>query len=232
VNRYSRSVKGNKAARFKHVHETWLHDVGFNVCVHGSDARPCRPTQDCWPRIDSSILPSMPLKSFQVSIGLPFGLGSFGGTWEPDEKERMAAWEMYVELITRVSIQGLKQEEGLLREALSSLYSLFETTRQILREYGPGIAIPSGNSELSFGMIAVTILNRALRPFLAQWHPALAQYESVRPDGVSQVDHERAWDRVPQLRTELDELRLTLTAYAEQLGAVAGVPPLIIGARE
>jgi hypothetical protein len=45
------------------------------------------------------------VKSLSLSLGLPFGLGSTSGTWEPDEQEQKAAWEMYVELITRTSIE-------------------------------------------------------------------------------------------------------------------------------
>src|SRR5207244_862732 len=88
------------------------------------------------------------VKSVSVSLGLPFGLGSISGTWEPDEEERRAAWEMYVELITRIAVQELRESEGLLREALSSLYTLFGTTRQILRDHGPEVAQPSKRSEL------------------------------------------------------------------------------------
>lgn len=40
------------------------------------------------------------------------------GTWEPDEAERRAAWELCVELITRVAVVKLGTAEGLLREAL------------------------------------------------------------------------------------------------------------------
>jgi hypothetical protein len=169
----------------------------------------------------------VPVKSLQVSIGLPFGLGSIGGTWEPGEEERQAAWEMYVELITRVSVQQLGHEEGLLREALSSLFSLFATTRQILRANGPAVAQPSKRSDLSFGIIAVAVLNQALRPFLNRWHAVLSDYETTRPEGRSSVDHERVWDQADRLRADLEELRITLKAYTEQLGEVAGVPSLI-----
>jgi hypothetical protein len=129
----------------------------------------------------------------RVSLGLPFGLGSISGTWGPDDAERKAAWEMYVELVTRISVEALGPEEGLLREALSSLYSLFDSTRDILRRYGPEVATPKRGNELSFGAIAVTILNLGLRPLLARWHPELAQYESTRSADLSPLAHERRW---------------------------------------
>ena len=85
----------------------------------------------------------MAIKDVTVTLGLPFGLGGISGSWSPDEEERKAAWEMYVELVTRVGIQELRPEEGLLREALSSLYTLFQTTRRILYRYGPRVAAPA-----------------------------------------------------------------------------------------
>jgi hypothetical protein len=161
-----------------------------------------------------------------VSLGLPFGLGSISGKWAPDEAEQLAAWEMYVELITRVSVEPMGPEEGILREALTSLYSLFGTTREILRRHGPSVATPEREHGLSFGYIAVTVLNRALRPLLANWHPQLSHYESTRPANVSPLDYERAWSLAPELRQALDELRVTLTQYADTLAEVAQVPPL------
>ncbi len=63
--------------------------------------------------------------SVEVSIDLK--LFSITGTWEPNDTERRAAWELYVELVTRVATVPL--EYGLLREALTSLYSLFSSAR-------------------------------------------------------------------------------------------------------
>ena len=71
---------------------------------------------------------------------------------------------MYVELITRISVVELKPGEGLLREALTSLYSLFDTTRKILRQHGPSIAQPKDKSDVSFGYLAIAILT----PYILQ----------------------------------------------------------------
>jgi len=65
----------------------------------------------------------------KVSVSLPFGIGS--AEWEADPTERRAAWSLYVELVTRIAVEPLEGEEGLLREDLNSLYSLFGTTREI-----------------------------------------------------------------------------------------------------
>lgn len=67
---------------------------------------------------------------FKVNLGFL----SIESTWEIAEIQKQAAWEMYVELATRITTSELQNREGLLREALTSLYSIFATTRGILRK--------------------------------------------------------------------------------------------------
>ncbi|BAZ36742.1 hypothetical protein NIES4101_26620 (plasmid) [Calothrix sp. NIES-4101] len=155
----------------------------------------------------------------KVSVNLPFGIG--GTEWEADATERRAAWSLFVELVTRVTIQPLeaKQDQGLLREALASLHSLFATTREILKAAGPDI----GASHQSVGGIAITVLNRGLRPFLAKWHPLLQAWEAQRPANVSPKEHEKNWSHQVQLRSELELLRQDLEQYAVALSVIAGV---------
>ena len=165
----------------------------------------------------------------RVEVSLP-GVGGISGglsgSWVPDDCEKSAAWEMYVELVTRVSVVELAPDEGVLREALSSLYTLFGTTREILRKHGPSVAKPKKGGELSFGQLSVFILNDVLRPFLAKWHPLLADYENSCDSSVSRLAHESAWSRNEELRQALRCVRLVLADYADCLAEVAGVPPL------
>src|SRR5512135_26700 len=102
-------------------------------------------------------------KLTKVSVDLRTPFLTVKGDWEADESEQQAAWELYVELVTRAATVELKPGEGLLREALSSLHQVFGETREILRKYGPGVAKPKGQGKLSLGLIAVTVLNSALR---------------------------------------------------------------------
>jgi hypothetical protein len=168
----------------------------------------------------------MRLSEFTVSISFP-GVGGINGKWQPDDRERDAAWEMYVELVTRVAVVELGPGEGLIREACTSLYSLFETTRAILRKYGPTVAKSKGDDMVSFGSLSVTILNAAVRPFLARWHPILLDYEGRRPAGVSALEHEQAWEHNAAVREELARIRLSLIQYADLLAEVADVDRLI-----
>jgi hypothetical protein len=83
-------------------------------------------------------------------------------------------------------VEPLADNEGLLREALNSLYSLFGTTREILKEAGPDV----GASHDSVGGIAIAVLNNGLRPVLSKWHPLLQTWESQRPPHLSAKVHE------------------------------------------
>jgi hypothetical protein len=186
----------------------------------------CRAVEPLAEARTYTIQPMSRPKSIEVSMSLPFGLGGVKGTWQPDEREAEAAWEMYVELVTRVATVELGPQEGLLREALASLYSLFPTTRDILRRHGPSVARAKGEGTQSFGHVAVLILNEVLRPVLAQWHPALLDYEIRRPPEVSAAEHERGWERRDELRSVLGEVRGALSQYAVLLAEVAEVPLL------
>ena len=170
----------------------------------------------------------MPIsKDIKVKIKLPF-IGEIEGSWQPDENDEKAAWELYVELITRISIVELRPDEGLLREALSSLYSIFATTREILKKYGASIARYKDGSSISFGYLAIAVLNTVLRPVLAKWHPLLLDYESKNTNDISPVEYEKLWDRNQELRTELNQFRHILVKYAEILAEVTKVPLLIV----
>ena len=157
------------------------------------------------------------IKATKLAVGLPFNLGSL--ELQPDEAERQVAWEQYVELTTRVAIEPLGSGEGLMRESLDSLHEIFDTTRTILKRAGPSVA----RSPESVGAIAIEVLNRGVRPILARWHPLLRAHEERRPEGYSAVQHEQDWERIADLRLELDVLREEMHVYLEALAKIAGV---------
>ncbi len=145
----------------------------------------------------------------KVTVTVPFGIGAV--EWTRARAQQEAAWALYVELVTRVAIQGRSAESGLVREALDSLHSLFPTTRHILREAGPAV----GTSERTVGGIALAVLNRGLRPFLSKWHPAYSEWERSAPS------RSEAWGEEPGFRRELVALQAELAKYAEALEKIA-----------
>ena len=165
------------------------------------------------------------LNSVKVKLKLPFL--DIEGDWKADEKEQNAAWELYVELVTRIAVERLNEEAGHLREALDSLYFLSGEIRRILKAYGPSVARPKGGA-LSFGYIAIVVLNSVLRPFLTHWHPLLSRHEKSRKRTPSVQGHELKWAKNREMRKGLEAVRINLTEYSDILAEVAGVKPIKI----
>ncbi len=123
--------------------------------------------------------------------------------------------------MTRISTQPLDLDQGLIREALNSLYSLFGETRQIQRSAGPDVGV----GEDTVGGVAILVLNKGLRPFLSKWHPLLQAHEALRPAAMNPRDWERQWKEEATLRGELEKLRKNLEKYATALAKMAKVKP-------
>lgn len=153
----------------------------------------------------------MALRLRSVSLNLPFGLG--GVEVEVSEAEVRAAWHLYVEFATRIAAHPLAPGAGSVQEALASLHSLFDTTRQVLRDAGPEV----GEGPESLGPLAIRILNDGLRPFLERWHT------EVRRAGTDGAGPELSPDRRAAFDDELGRLRVGLGTYVEALAKIAGV---------
>lgn len=160
-------------------------------------------------------------KHADTSIEVGWGPFKVQRTWTPNEAERDAAWQLLVELVTRTASVGQLDTDGSLREAMTSLYSLFETTRTILKSAGPSAAPNKRNGELSLGIVAVRVLNECIRPFLSHWHPRLKDHEHAN-EGSPAVAWEREWPEYDQCQTDLRALRETIRAYIDTLGRAAG----------
>lgn len=126
--------------------------------------------------------------------------------YSPTSDDETAAWEMYVELITRIITQKLDPETGDEKTALDSVYSLFPTTRAVLKE--------RGRKATSFSKIAVVILNQIVRPFTAKWHKISIDKGFEDPVICA------------QFREELETLQEDMRHYASLLADMAKVEDL------
>ena len=122
------------------------------------------------------------------------------------DTDRDAAWELYIEMLTRTVTQPLSKDVGGEETALGSVYSLFPTTREILRR--------QGRNSIRFSMIAIPVLNQVVRPFTAKWHK-----ESL----TGAFDHA---DKRAEFREELEALQSELRNYNCMLAEIAGVEDL------
>ena len=121
-------------------------------------------------------------------------------------EDQDAAWELYIEMLTRIATQPLPIEDGDEKAALDSVYSLFPITREVLRRYGRGT--------IHFSKVAVPVLNQVVRPFTAKWHRASLVGDLCRAD------------RREEFREELVALQKELCNYNRMLADIAGVEDL------
>ena len=136
-------------------------------------------------------------------------------TFVVNNDARQAAWKFYIETVTRVSTQPLADDEGLIREALASLYGLFATTRDTLKASRPSVPVSGGQT---VEHLAVTMLNHEVRPFLSKWHPRLREFENSSPGTP-----ESAWPDCKACRRELRDVQTNLLGYALGFARLAGV---------
>ena len=125
--------------------------------------------------------------------------------WVPRDEDKTAAWELYVEMITRITTQPLVPGHGLEKAALDSVYQLFPLTRGILKTHGRYC--------INFAKVAVVVLNQVVRPFTSKWH---IRMNAGPLDDVT----------VGDFRAELAQLQGKLLNYTRLLADLAGVEDL------
>ncbi|GAB5517164.1 hypothetical protein [Rhodopirellula baltica] len=120
-----------------------------------------------------------------------------------NQPDRDAAWDLYVELVTRITTQPLASGEGTEKAALESVYALFGLTRNTIKAHGRHCR--------EFSRLAIVILNQKIRPFTAKWH-RLSE-EGVFSDQAS----------CEEFRSELSSLQELLRSYTKLLADLAEV---------
>ncbi len=126
--------------------------------------------------------------------------------WKPQDEDKAAAWELYVELLTRITTQPLADAHGDEQTALTSVYSVFPTTREVMKR--------NGRHCVEFTKISVLILNQKIRPFTAKWHK-LASEGAFTDKGKRE-----------EFRNDLAILQGILKVYTQMLADMAGVEDL------
>jgi hypothetical protein len=126
--------------------------------------------------------------------------------FSPKDPDRDAAWELYIELLTRISTQHLQPDHGDEQSALESIHSLFAITRQTLKNHGRRCG--------EFAKLAIAVLNQVVRPFTAKWHRAALAGAFQQPPLCQ------------EFREELAALQQQLRRYTRMLADMAGVEDL------
>lgn len=126
--------------------------------------------------------------------------------WKPQDEDKDAAWELYVEMLTRITTQPLDPDHGDEKTALDSVYALFGLTRKTLNHHTRKCT--------EFTKIAVVVLNQVVRPFTAKWHRLSMQGEFANPE------------KCREFRAELAALQVQLRQYTKMLAQMAEVEDL------
>ncbi len=138
--------------------------------------------------------------------GLKIKAGFLEADFAPGDADREAAWELYVELLTRITTQALPADQGDERTALESVHSIFPHTREILKRHKAACE--------EFAKLSIPVLNQVIRPFTAKWHRRLV-------NGELESDAHRA-----EFRGDLNDLQNKLLSFAKALADLAGVEDL------
>ncbi len=141
----------------------------------------------------------------------------FSGTWQPDAREREAAWELFIEIAARMSPEEPPFDEAALQEAHGSLSAVSATTGEILRRYGPTVAQAKGEGNLSLGLISIAVVSSVLRPGLAQWQTLLKDFSSTRGGGTAGIELGK------DLRRTVGVIHKVLLVYIDVVAQAAGV---------
>jgi hypothetical protein len=158
-----------------------------------------------------------------VSINLPFGLGS--ATYDTTPSDRILAWKLYVQLITRKAALPFDPQCDVILEVYDSLFELFQITRNLLLE------IPAREFERPQGLdtLMLRVLNDGVRPHLTKWQAdyrawhtrACAQSRNSR---LSPQKLQRKYPRYTELLNDLARTNTELSKLANELRDIARKP--------
>lgn len=125
----------------------------------------------------------------------------FDSNENPGDEDKAVAWEVYVELRTRITTQPLHFLDGDEATALTSVFNLFAPSRELLKKDGR-----KGHRTSAF---IEAVLNHVIRPFTAKWHRRKLAGDLARDDATR------------EFRAELQQLRPRLEQVGRVLHAIA-----------
>ena len=76
--------------------------------------------------------------------------------WKPQDEDKAAAWELYIELLTRITTQPLDDTHGDEEAALKSIFAIFPLTREVIKK--------NGRHCIEFTKITIIVLSQITTP--------------------------------------------------------------------
>ena len=161
-------------------------------------------------------MPEIKQGRFSINIGfIQFGV-------DLTEDDRQCAWELYTEISTRLAVVGKLNDDNcvdfsgeVLFESLQSLYSFFQSARNIMKKYPVG-SLKGKKAHL--GVLINSLMEGVLRPFLEKWQSEFRhwwQYESnqSQPPFIRQENY----NNLTELKDDWSNLRLIMRKLRSEL---------------
>jgi hypothetical protein len=124
--------------------------------------------------------------------------------WAPGPADRGLAWDLLVEMQTRVTLQSLDDDEGDDLAALKSVYDLFRYARDFMHRHGVDSAKTAA--------LITAFLNHHVRPFTARWHRQSLEQDWGGRRGETDADFRKA---LKALQPRLQKLADALSQLAD-----------------
>jgi hypothetical protein len=159
-------------------------------------------------------------KSGSLSIGIPFGLGS--ATFDLTPTDRIVAWKLHVQMVTRKAALPFDEEHDVVADVLSSLFDLFQITRDLLLELPPS----DRAKEESVANLIIRVLNDGIRPSLTKWHSDYRRWwdaalANVEYASRSPSDIQKDYPKYADLLRDLQRMNVELSKFSDELALVA-----------
>jgi len=159
-------------------------------------------------------------RATSATINLPFNLGNI--TYDLSEKERVLAWQLYVQLRTRKAALAFDEEYDVVAEVYDSLHDLFAITRDLLMN----LPLQEVEKQESVADLMLRVQNDGLRPHLTKWQADFRRwwaqalndpaYNEKRPQEL-----QRSYPHYQALVEDLKTTNLELNKLAEALLIIA-----------
>lgn len=155
------------------------------------------------------------------NFSLNLGIVTLGA--ELSDEDRQCSWELYTELVTRISVVGKKDDEEcqafegeLYIESLSSLYRFFQEARLIMRKFPVGKI--EQNEQDHLGVMLSRIMSDVLRPFLEKWQVDFRHWWEFESDqSVPPMERQASYPRLEEFLADWSSVRWLMKRLSTEL---------------
>jgi hypothetical protein len=159
-------------------------------------------------------------QSKSISVGLPFGLGSM--IYDTTPLDRIIAWKLYIQLVTRKAALPFDEEHDLIKEVYASLFELFGVTRDLLIE----LPLREFQRDEGLASLMLRVLNDGIRPHLTIWQSDFTKWWEIA--NTNEENHNKTphqlqseYPRYQDLVAELKQTNTELSKFADELLKIA-----------